>query len=37
MATVHRIRWRVTVHLLELALRLVFLIALFMRPPGPRP
>ena len=32
MATVFRIRWFVTVRVLELALRIVFLIALFTRP-----
>jgi hypothetical protein len=36
MATVFRLRWLVTVHLLELALRVVFLVALFMRPAAAR-
>jgi len=36
MATVFRIRWLITVHMLELALRVVFLIALFTRPVGCR-
>ena len=36
MATVLRIRWFITARLLELTLRVVFLIALFTRPAGRR-
>jgi hypothetical protein len=36
MATVYRIRFFLTVRLLELALRVAFLVAIFMRPAGVR-
>jgi hypothetical protein len=36
MATVFRIRFLLTVRLLELALRVAFLVAIFMRPAGVR-
>jgi hypothetical protein len=36
MATVYRIRFFLTVRLLELALRIAFLIAIFTRPSGVR-